>query len=46
MQKERVAYYEQLVAGNAPKQKLLKYVKADECSLNIAKQFDSQAPLE
>lgn len=46
IQKGRDAYYEQLVAGNPPNQKLLKYIKADERILNIAKQFDSRAPLE
>ena len=46
IQKGSDAYYEQLIAGKAPNQKLLKYIKADERILNIVKHFDSRAPLE
>ena len=45
-QKGRGAYYEQLIAGNAPNQKHTKYIRADERILNIVQQSDSQEPLE
>ena len=46
IQKSRDVYYEQLVAGHAPRQKLLKYVKADERILNIVRLFHEKEPLE
>jgi len=38
--RRRDAYYEQLIAGKVPNQKLLKYIKRDERILNIVKHFD------
>ena len=44
--KTRDVYYEQLVAGHAPRQKLLKYLKVDERILNIVQLFYRKEPLE
>ena len=46
IQKSRDVYYEQLIAGHAPRQKLLKYVKADERILHIVQLFHEKEPLE
>ncbi|XP_064098057.1 uncharacterized protein LOC135209279 [Macrobrachium nipponense] len=46
IQKTRDVYYEQLVAGHTPKQKLLKYLRAGERILNIVSQFAQREPLE
>ena len=46
IQKSRDTYYEQLVAGRAPRQKLKKYIRNDNCILRIVSQFDQREPLE
>ena len=46
IQKSRDVYYEQLVAGHAARQKLLKYVKVDERIFNIVRLFHEKEPLE
>ena len=47
IKKGRDVYYEQLVAGHAPRQKLLKkYVKADERIFHIVRLFHEKEPLE
>ena len=46
IQKNRDVYYEQLVAGHAPKQKLQKYLRADERIWNIVSKFAEIEPLE
>ena len=46
IQKGRDVYFEKLVAGHSPNQKLLKYVKTDERILRIVRQFHEKEPLE
>ncbi len=46
IQKGSDSYYEQLIAGNAPARKRLKYIRIDERILSIVQQFDSREPLE
>ena len=46
IKKNRDVYYEQLVAGHTPKQKLQKYLRADKRILNIVSQFAERETLE
>ena len=46
VQRGRDAYYEHLIAGHSPQQKLKKYLQADERIRIIGSNYDAREPLE